>query len=222
MKTGRPFVRLKLAITIDGRVAARDGTSKWITSDESRRDVHHWRGMSGAIVTGIGTVLSDNPRLDARIDGDVVQPLRVILDSKLRLKASASLFDIDSPILVCTALQGETDLSQFDARVDVTNLRKNDCIVDLESLLIELGKRECNDILIEAGPTLAGRFVFEGLVDEYLLYQAPDILGNKGISMFSLEEISTLSEKVSLDLTDIATLGRDLRLTLKPHKEELN
>ena len=216
MEKGRPLVRVKLGATIDGRTAAHDGSSQWITSLEAREDVHHWRAASSAVVTGIGTIVSDNPRLNARLDSELVQPIRIVLDGSSRLHSGASLFTVDGPILVVTAESRDAESNTFDNRTEMICLKGADGRVDLVALVSELAKRNCNEILIEAGARVAGAFVAAGLVDEYLLYLAPDFLGNQGREMFVLPEICSLDDRIALEIHEITQLGRDLRIRLRP------
>jgi len=215
MTTGRPFVRLKLAATIDGRTAAPNGSSQWITSQEARQDVHHWRALSDAVVTGIGTIESDNPRLNARVDAEVMQPLRVVVDSDGRLDDDVSLFSVEGPILLVTSRDMEDAKSRLDDSVELIKLRGENERVDLVALVIELGNRGKNEVLIEAGAKLAGAFVEAGLVDEYLVYFAPDLLGDHGRGMFVLPDIDELNNRVTLEILEIRRLGRDLCLRLR-------
>jgi diaminohydroxyphosphoribosylaminopyrimidine deaminase/5-amino-6-(5-phosphoribosylamino)uracil reductase len=216
MKKYRPLVRVKLAATIDGRTAAADGSSQWITSIGARQDVHRWRAASAAVVTGIATIVSDDPRLNARLDSELVQPIRVVLDGKARLNPAAALFQVDGPVLVVTAREQNCNALRFDSRTELINLRGEDGLVDLSALVMELGKRECNDILLEAGASVSGAFVARGLVDEYLLYLAPDLLGNDGRDMFMLGGIRNLVDRIPLEIHEVKQFGRDLRLRLRP------
>ena len=216
MLTGIPLVRLKMAATIDGRTAAPDGSSKWISSFESRADVHHWRAISSAIVVGIGTILADDPRLNARIDEEVVQPIRVVLDSNARIKPNASLFSEKGEILLVNNSVKQLDQNTFGSQTETIRLPDGNNQVDLESIVRELGARGCNDILIEAGATLAGNFANTNLVDEYLIYLSPDILGSKSAGMFCLPNINQLTDRIQLSIEDITYFGRDIRLRLRP------
>jgi diaminohydroxyphosphoribosylaminopyrimidine deaminase/5-amino-6-(5-phosphoribosylamino)uracil reductase len=218
MEKGRPLVRVKLAATIDGRTAAADGSSQWITSTEARQDVHHWRAASAAVVTGIGTITSDDPRLNARLDSNLVQPIRVVLDGDARLGPEAALFQVDGPVLVVTTVDQGRDKRKFDARTESINLQGDDGRVDLTALVMELGKRGCNDILVEAGAGVSGAFAARDLVDEYLLYLAPDLLGSEGRSMFALQGISNLADRIPLELLEVQQFGRDVRFRLRPVK----
>jgi diaminohydroxyphosphoribosylaminopyrimidine deaminase/5-amino-6-(5-phosphoribosylamino)uracil reductase len=219
MERGRPFVRVKLAATIDGRTAAADGSSQWITSIEARQDVHHWRAASAAVVTGIGTIASDNPTLNARVDSDLVQPIRVVLDGNARLDPEAALFRVDGPVLVVNARDQINDESRFDSRTELIDMQSHNGLIDLEALVMELGKRGCNDILVEAGAGVAGSFATRGLVDEYLIYLSPDLLGSAGRGMFVLDGIGNLEDRIPLEIQEIQQLGRDLRLRLRPIRQ---
>ena len=219
MERTRPLVRVKLAASIDGRTAAADGSSQWITSIEARQDVHHWRAASAAVVTGIGTVTSDDPRLNARLKSDLVQPIRVVLDGKARLDPGARLFQVGGPVLVVTAGEQDGDASGFDSRTELIRLQGEDGRVDLAALVMELGERGCNDILVEAGAGVSGAFAARGLVDEYLLYMAPDLLGSGGSDMFVLRGIRNLDDRIQLEIQEIRQLGRDLRLRLRPIRQ---
>ncbi|MBL09767.1 MAG: riboflavin biosynthesis protein RibD [Acidiferrobacteraceae bacterium] len=216
MLTGMPFVRLKMAATIDGRTAAPDGSSKWITSAESRTDVHHWRANSSAIIAGIGTILADDPLLNARIDEDVVQPIRVILDSDARIKPDASLFTENGEILLVNSASKQLDQISFGEQTETICLPGENDQVDLESIVKELGTRQCNDVLIESGATLAGSFANTNLVDEYLIYLSPDILGSKSSGMFYLPRIDNIADRIELSIKEITHFGRDIRLRLRP------
>ena len=216
MEQGRPLVRLKLAATIDGRTAAADGSSQWITSVEARQDVHRWRAASAAVVTGVGTVTSDNPRLNARLDSDLVQPIRVVLDGKAGLDPGAALFQVDGPVLVVTAGDQDANGHGYDGRTELIKLQGEDGRVDIAALVLELGERGCNDILVEAGAGVAGAFAAGDLVDEYLLYLAPDLLGSVGRDMFVLRGIRSLDDRIPLEIQEVHQLGRDLRLRLRP------
>ncbi len=191
-RTGRPFVTWKYAATLDGRSAAADGTSRWITGEESRADVHRLRGEVDAIVVGIGTVLADDPQLTARPDPGH-QPLRVVLDSRGRTPATAKVRDDSAETLVVTSPDGP---------------------VDLHRLLQELAFREVVSVLLEGGPTLAGAFLREDLVDRVIGYVAPVLLG-AGPAALHDAGVGTIDQALRLHLTDVTRLGDDLRLTLR-------
>jgi diaminohydroxyphosphoribosylaminopyrimidine deaminase/5-amino-6-(5-phosphoribosylamino)uracil reductase len=196
---GRPFVTFKAAISIDGRVAARDGTSRWITSEESRRDAHRLRNRVDTIMVGVGTALADDPQLAARDDAGQPtgrQPLRVVVDTLGRTPSTARILDDSAPSLVATA--GEFGVAP-DGRVD------------LVSLLTTLYARGRRHVMLEGGPRLAAAFFDLGLVDEVLVYLAPMVLG-AGRSAVESPTMTTLTEAVRLELRESTALGPDLRL----------
>jgi diaminohydroxyphosphoribosylaminopyrimidine deaminase/5-amino-6-(5-phosphoribosylamino)uracil reductase len=222
MLTGRPWVTLKLGASFDGRTALADGTSKWITGDQARADVQRLRARASAIVTGSGTVLADDPMLtvrDAELEMRGRRPLRVVLDSQLRTPADAQLLcfagstliltrEVDSPLAVA--------LREGGARVEA--VRSAEAGLDLEAVLDRLGELECNEVLVEAGPTLAGEFVRLGLVDEIVVYMAPVVLGSAARSLFNLPPLSRMCDRCEFEWRDVARIGDDLRLTLRPKK----
>ena len=199
----RPFVVWKTATTLDGKVAAPDGTSRWISSVESRLDAHRLRAECDTIVAGIGTVLADDPQLTVRdADGRTVgaQPLRVVVDTHGRTPAAAKVLDDSAPTWVATAAELGKD---------------PDGGVDLGSLLAGLWERERRLVLLEGGPTLAGSFLRAGLVDRVVSYLAPSVLGG-GLPSVLVPEVSTLSEAVRLEVTDVTRTGPDVRITARP------
>lgn len=216
MEHGRPLVRIKLGATMDGRTAAYDGTSQWITSEAARADVHELRACSCAVVTGIGTIRNDNPRLNARVAGDVVQPLRVVLDGNGQMPLTARLFSEPGHILVVTAKDTEDASYDFDDRTEQICLGGKGSRIDLAAVLATLAARSCNEVLVEAGAVVAGAFLSAGLVDEVWVYQSPDVLGTAGHGMFVIRGIRTLEERVRLELSDVTRIGRDLRLIYRP------
>lgn len=210
MAGGRPYVRLKMAASLDGRTAMKSGKSKWITGDAARLDVQHWRAISGAVITGINTVLADDPALNVRqlpnnfaID-NVVQPLRVVLDRQSRFPAQAQLLQQpDHVLLVGTASNIAPDVEHWP------NL-------DLPDLLDQLKtQKQVYDVLVEAGPTLAGEFLKQQLVDELIVYLAPTLLGSDARPMFNLL-LTKMSEQYRLQLMAMTQVGQDIRLILKP------
>ncbi|HCX86947.1 MAG TPA: bifunctional diaminohydroxyphosphoribosylaminopyrimidine deaminase/5-amino-6-(5-phosphoribosylamino)uracil reductase RibD [Gammaproteobacteria bacterium] len=218
MAGGRPLVRLKVAATLDGRTAANDGSSQWITGEAARADVHRLRASSCAIVTGIGTVKEDNPRLNARVDADVAQPLRVVLDGKGQLDPQARLFSEPGDILIVTSREDDEGFG-FDARTEQLCLAGDDGRVDVAGVLDVLAERACNEVLVEAGAGVAGAFVSRGLVDELWVYQSPDILGSGGQGMFVMRGMRSIDDRVEFELKDICRIRRDIRLIYVPTKE---
>jgi len=223
MRHGRPFVRLKVGMSLDGRVALASGESRWITGPEARRDAQALRARSDAIVTGIGTVLADDPALTARDAEDRPlerQPLRVVLDGALRLPADARLLTEPGRTLVFTAARDAhhaSELSEAHAEIRALPAMPSESGVrlDLEALLDALGEREINEVLIEAGPTLAGAFVAARLVDELVLYMAPSLLGDSARAAFVLPALASLDRKVALEITELRAVGRDWRVTAR-------
>jgi diaminohydroxyphosphoribosylaminopyrimidine deaminase/5-amino-6-(5-phosphoribosylamino)uracil reductase len=216
METGRPLVRLKVAATMDGRTAAGDGSSQWITSGEARNDVQHLRARSCALVSGIGTIRADNPRLNVRLDEPVVQPLRVVLVGRNQIDPAARLFSVDGPVLIVASDENQIG-GEFDERTERVCLKGSDGQVDLGQLLDLLAARQCNEVLVEAGAAVAGAFVAGGLVDEVWVYQSPDVLGSDGRGMFVMPGIGSMDDRLRFELSTVSQIGRDLRLVYRPH-----
>jgi diaminohydroxyphosphoribosylaminopyrimidine deaminase/5-amino-6-(5-phosphoribosylamino)uracil reductase len=225
MQHGRPWVRLKLAMTLDGRTALARGESRWITGEAARADVQQWRARSSAILTGVGTVLADDPRLDVRLHAETDeqsarQPLRVVLDSHLRTPPGARLFAGGGEVLILTVqssfkdVQSGMRLTQRGARIE--SGPEADGRPALEAVLDRLGELEVNELQVEAGPTLAGELVRQSLVDELLLYVAPRVLGNRARPLLELPEPASLGEAQAFTLIETRPLGDDLRLWLRP------
>ena len=223
MQQGRPWMRLKLAMSLDGRTALANGESQWITSEAAREDVQRWRARSSAVVTGVGTVLADDPRLNVRLpteDGhERRQPLILVLDSRLRTPPAARLFDGGGEVLILTgdSRLDEARLGTLTARgARIESLPLVDGWLSLAAVADRLGELEANEVLIEAGPTLAGELLRQGLVDELLLYVAPKLLGPTGRPLIAMPELTTLEEAPALTLFDTQRIGEDLRLRLRP------
>lgn len=225
MTTGLPRVIVKIAASLDGRVALANGTSRWITGEAARADVQRLRAASSAVLTGIDTVLSDDPQLTVRDPGlDTLgrQPLRVVLDSKLRMPAAARMLKEQGETLVFTNAARLADAGPIDqagARVAGVPLDPAGH-VDLGSVLAELGRRQCNDILVEAGPTLAGRFMELGLVDELIVYIAPVLLGPDARAMLQLPRIETMNDRLQWRLHSSERICADMKLVLRPPSPE--
>jgi diaminohydroxyphosphoribosylaminopyrimidine deaminase / 5-amino-6-(5-phosphoribosylamino)uracil reductase len=217
--TGLPFVTCKLAMSMDGRTALADGTSKWITGAPARQDVQRLRAGSSAILTGIGTVLSDDPRLDVRdLDCGGRQPLRVVIDSRLRFPPRARMLRQAGRTLIMTRSRDgglKSALETAGAEVVVIDAVKDEF---LRGVLRHLAREEqVNELLVESGATLAGGLLGAGLLDELVIYQAPLLLGDAGKGLFHLPGISSMNERIPLEVRDLRHVGRDLRLTLTPH-----
>jgi diaminohydroxyphosphoribosylaminopyrimidine deaminase/5-amino-6-(5-phosphoribosylamino)uracil reductase len=216
MQRGRPFVRVKLAVSLDGRTALADGESKWITGEAARADVQRWRARSSAILTGVGTVMADNPSLTVR-DFDIGrQPLRVIVDGHLSLTPEAKLFALPGTTLVVTA-EDDSDAAVplIKAGAEVMVLRDAPGRISLPLLMEDLAAREMNEILVEAGATLCGELLAAGLVDELLVYMAPHLLGSGARGMFNIPGLGSMSERIKLDIMDVRAVGMDWRLTVR-------
>jgi diaminohydroxyphosphoribosylaminopyrimidine deaminase/5-amino-6-(5-phosphoribosylamino)uracil reductase len=210
----RPWVRIKVAASLDGRTAMASGESRWITGPEARADVQYWRARSCAIITGSGTVLTDDPQLtvrDARfaVQGDIRQPLRVVTDTGLRVPADAALLKASGPVL----LAHRAGLDPVVAGAE--HMAFGQGPVDLNELLAELAARGCNEVLVEAGPTLVGAFLAAGLWDELLLYVAPKLLGSDARALAQLPLVA-MHEAVGATIHDFVQIGDDLRLRLLP------
>jgi diaminohydroxyphosphoribosylaminopyrimidine deaminase/5-amino-6-(5-phosphoribosylamino)uracil reductase len=217
MTENRPFVRSKLAMSLDGRTAMASGESKWITSDKSRADVQRLRAESSAILTGISTVLADDPALNARIDGDVLQPVRVVLDTKLTMPISAQMAKLPgrSLILACAEDQQKQQALQ-QAGFEVHQLPGKNGRLDLHAVMEFLAGQQINELLVEAGAVLNGALLEEGLVDEVIIYMAPCILGDQGRGLFALPGLQQMADKKQLKLRDVRQVGPDLKLTFIP------
>jgi len=206
MTRGRPWVRMKIAATLDGRTALADGRSQWITGTEARKDGHRWRARACAILTGIGTVKADNPRLTVREVQTSRQPLRVVVDSRLEIPDDARIFD-DGNVLIFCAVEPERKL-----RGEIQKLPNQDGKVELPRMLAELARRGVNELHVEAGFRLNGSLVREGCVDEFLIYLNPSFLGDDAQGMLSLAGISSLDERVKIKIASVDRIGDDIRI----------
>lgn len=215
IERGRPWLRVKLATSIDGRSALASGESKWISGEASRLDVQRWRARAGAIVTGAGTVLADDPSLTVRLGDDTpfVAPLRVVLDPGLATVARGRVREGDAPTLYLHAPDAKPprELSAQHAAVTVRDGR-----FDLDAVLRLLAERGVNEIQLEAGATLAGAFLAAGLVDEVLLYVAPVLLGQNARPLFDGLDIDAMNQKLRLNIVESRRIGDDVRLLLRP------
>jgi len=232
MTRGAPWVRSKIAMSLDGRTALANGESKWITGEAARQDVQHWRARSCAVLTGIGTVLADNPQLNVREIATARQPLRAVVDNTLRLPLDARLLQLlPSPsgegaggggksgggsVLIYTATQDAQKivaLEQAGARVVV--LPDASGQVDVAAVLRDLAAQGCNEVLVEAGSKLNGALLKAGLVDELVLYLAPQLLGDMARGMAQLGELTSLEQRIELEWKDVRHVGKDLRITVR-------
>ncbi len=213
MRRGRPYVRIKLAASLDGRTAKADGESKWITGPAARADVQRWRARSSAILTGVGTALTDDPRLNVR-DFDIGrQPLRVVVDSRLRMAGTASMLRLSGKTLVVTAsADREKTESLRAAGAEVLLLAAPNGRVDLAALMRHLAASEVNELLVEAGATLCGAILEAGLVDEILIYFAPHVMGSRERAMFELPALAGMAERIPMHIRDVRAVGDDWRV----------
>jgi diaminohydroxyphosphoribosylaminopyrimidine deaminase/5-amino-6-(5-phosphoribosylamino)uracil reductase len=228
MKTGRPWLRVKLAMSLDGRTAMASGESQWITGEAARADVQDLRARSCAILTGVGTVREDNPSLNVRLSADkleyaaaFVQPLRVIVSSKAELPSSSKIFDIDGNILILGGISLESFAFER-ANSEYQKVASNVAGLELTAVMNELGRRGINECHVEAGATLSGALLEAGLVDEIIIYMAPHIMGDQARGLFHLPALHTMAQRISMRISDIRAIGDDWRITAKPVYFESN
>jgi diaminohydroxyphosphoribosylaminopyrimidine deaminase / 5-amino-6-(5-phosphoribosylamino)uracil reductase len=217
MLRGRPWVRMKAAASLDGRTALADGTSQWITGEAARTDGHAWRKRAGAVLTGIGTVRDDDPRLDVRLVETQVQPLRVVVDSRLEIAPAARLLQPPGRALIYTASSDEARVAALRSdTVEVARLPSDaHGKTDLAALLADLARREVNELHVEAGEKLNASLLRAGLVDELLLYVAPRLLGD-GRGIAALGTLGALADSLDFEFVDVERVGGDVRLRLRP------
>jgi diaminohydroxyphosphoribosylaminopyrimidine deaminase/5-amino-6-(5-phosphoribosylamino)uracil reductase len=239
---------LKLAASLDGRTALANGQSQWITGEPARRDVHRWRARSSAVMTGVGTILADDPALTARADDlaiDVLQPVRIIVDSTLRTPPGARTLGLDGEVVIFSGPAGDErrePLLRAGARLQTVPLTPGrdepqpaagassspttgaaagpeTCATprcDLGAVVRQLAALEINDVWLESGPTLAGAMLAQGLVDELVLYLAPCLLGDTARGLVALPELTSLSDRWRLAIDDLRRVGDDLRIVARP------
>lgn len=213
----RPFVRVKVAASIDGAIAMKSGESQWITGPPARDDVQHLRARSGAIMTGIGTVLADDPSLDVRlqaIEAGGLQPLRVVLDSKLRMPLTAAMLARPGQTLVCCSGK-QDDSALLGVGAEVRSFGEAEAAVDVAAVLGDLARRGVNDLLVEAGPGVMGHLLERDFIDELVIYQAPHIMGSETRGMFRTPSWSVLADRQVLEITDVRRVGSDTRITAR-------
>ncbi len=210
-----PWVRMKVAASLDGKTALDNGTSQWITSDEARADGHAWRARSCAVLTGIGTVLQDNPRLDVRLVDTPRQPHLVVVDSRMETPLDAHLFIAGRALYIYASEQNDAKKAALEARgATVVYLPGLNGKVDLAAMMRDLAQREVNEVHVEAGHKLNGSLIREGLVDEFVVYLAPKIIG-QGAGMASLGPLTELSQAIPLQFRSADRLGPDLRIVAR-------
>jgi len=224
-ETKMPYVRLKMAMSLDGKTALKNGSSQWITGPEARRDVQRLRAKSSAIVTGVQTVIDDNPSLSVRQDEiDVEFPQLasevdrqiVVLDPEKRIPLTSKL--LSNPNLLLVTLNDPKNTAHLSAE-QVQLAADGNRRIDLSALLRELAKRDCNEVLFECGATLAGSLVSNQLVDEFIIYIAPKLMGHTSLSLLKMGEIVLMDEVPELDITDIRQIGSDIRISAKAQRK---
>ncbi|MEM7018802.1 MAG: bifunctional diaminohydroxyphosphoribosylaminopyrimidine deaminase/5-amino-6-(5-phosphoribosylamino)uracil reductase RibD, partial [Pseudomonadota bacterium] len=231
MKTGRPYIRLKLAMSLDGRTAMASGESKWITGTLARQDVQAWRARSSVIMTGIGTVLADNPSLNVRASElpdyyeqpeTLRQPLRAIIDTHLSISGEEKTLDLPGQIVMFTGTEDPDHEQMLEEKgVDVVYLPNRSGGTDLvrtcESLAVDY---EANEVLLECGANLSGAMLREELVDELIIYMSPMLMGSEARGLCNLPWIENLNQSIHLDIQDIRAIGKDWRIIAKPYITE--
>ena len=210
----RPFVRLKIAMSVDGRTALHNGQSQWITGEAARTDVQRYRARSSAILTGAGTVRADDPQLNVRLNYGawVRQPLRVVLDGRLSLTPSARVFAGGNSLVF--AAENAVERPGFPATV--TRVPESDGELNLTAILDALAAREINEVLVECGARLAASFLRQGLVDEWILYVAPVLFGSDGRALIGLQGLTDIAAAPRFSFKDVRQIGEDLRVILQP------
>jgi len=224
----RPYVTLKSASSLDGRTALQSGESKWISSKASRKDVQFLRARSCAILTGIDTILADDPaftvrltKQDLKIENDskseFEQPLRVIVDTHLRITKDANIFKQPGKNLIYTCVQEQTKIAKFSqTNTKIVSCNSVDEKVDLHAVMKDLAAREINEVLVEAGATLTGSLLTHKLVDEMMLYIAPCYLGTSSRGLAELKYISSMQDRLNLNIIQTNLIGSDIKITAKP------
>ena len=221
---GRPYVTIKSAISLDGKTALQSGESKWISSAESRLDVQKLRARSCAILTGIDTILADDPRMTVRlskhelgIDQNIQQPKRIILDTQLRIPTNAKILNQAEDVIIYTCSKNNEKLETLNAlNVEVVQLSSVHQHVDLTAVLEDLAQREFNEVLVESGPTLVGSLLKEKLADEMVIYIAPHVMGDDARGLTKYLPIHSMQDRIDLEINDLRKIGTDIKLQLKP------
>lgn len=218
MLHNKPFVRLKIAASLDGRTALANGESKWITNEYARADVHQWRAKSCAILTGIGTVLTDNPHMNVRNVNTNRQPLRVVVDSTLKTPIDANILKNGETIIAYARASAAKIASLEDAGAKLLHLPNTDGKVCLNNLMKALSARGVNELMVEAGQKLNGALIASGCVNELLLYYAPMLLGGDAQGMLAIPSLASMQERIALEMIDVRQFGNDVRIraTLQP------
>ena len=216
MTRKQPFIRCKIAASLDGKTALNNGASQWITSEAARLDVQFWRARSCAILTGIGTVLVDNPSMTVRDIATNRQPLKVIVDSQLQTPLDAKILQGGNVLIAFTNDAENKSAALLDAGVQLLCIPNSDSKVCLKTLLSHLAACEINEVLVEGGESLNGALLAQNLIDELLIYYAPKLMGSTAKGMFALPAFIQMSQAVNLDIIDMRQIGVDIRLRAKP------
>lgn len=217
MRNGRPFVRCKLAASLDGRTALASGESQWITGPAARRDVQRLRARAGAVMTGVATVLADDPALNVRLPEAPRQPLRVILDTELATPPTARTLNLAGQALILTACADSGRQARLRAAgAEIQLIPRHDRGLDLAAVLAELARREVNELHLECGATLAGALLEANLLDELVLYLAPLLLGDGARGLFHLPGLTRMRQRRALSIVDVRAVGPDWRITARP------
>ena len=226
MERGLPYVRCKLATSLDGRTAMASGESKWITSTAAREDVHRLRARSAAIVTGLGTLLADDPALNVRLSHEALeldpelplpQPVRVVLDPKLRTPPGAQMLSLPGQVLILCGDEARLKAAPLEAAgARVVGLPKVGEYLDLREAMAFLARQEINEVLLESGAVLAGAMLAEGLVDELVVYLAPHLMGSESRALFQLPDLQAMHQRIPLRILDLRQVGEEIRITAAP------
>jgi len=221
LRKGLPFVRVKLAMSLDGHTALASGEARWITADSARKDAQTFRARSSAILTGVGTILTDDPALNVRLPESDRQPLRVILDSRLRTPSDSRVINREGGVLILGTHEDSQRRRSLEAQdVEVLLVPEQERRPSLRAVLELLAARGMNELWVEAGPTLAGAFVAQDLFDELIVYVAPSLLGAGAKPLLELPGIASLDARRRLRFADWRAIGEDLRLTAVPAVEQ--
>lgn len=221
MTRDRPFVRSKIAASLDGKTALSNGQSQWITSEAARKDVQHWRVQASAIMTGIGTVLADDPSMTVRLASATRQPVRIIVDSKLQTPLDCKMLAPEllgqSPLMIAYASDPRKIAEQLLAKgAQLLHLPNAQGQVDLSALLKVLAKCNITEVLLEAGQGLNGAMQQANLIDEFIFYYAPKLMGSAAQNMLAMDAFTTMSQAIDLQLLDVRQVGQDIRVRAKP------
>jgi len=216
MTKNKPFVRVKIAASLDGKTALASGESKWITGEAARQDVQHWRARSCAILTGIGTVLADDPRMNVRNIANVRQPLRVVVDSKLRISLNAKILEGGNTLIAYVSDAESKGEALRKAGAELIKIQSSDGRVCIKQLLSHLAERGINEVMVEAGQALNGALLALNLVDEFIFYYAPTLLGSDARGMLAIPLIQSMQNRIQLSIIDLRQFGQDIRIITKP------